>query len=90
MNGNSKQLFSIHDSEKSNHMIVFALGMNYCLRDTVRSKNMYTDKYSLTREQSIFLAKKKWDENVFCGMKMENRNVTFPQTQAILNSVFLE
>ncbi len=68
-------------------MIVFVLGMNYCLRDTVRSQNMYTDKYSLTREQSIFLARKKWDENVFCGMKMENRNVTFPQTQAILNGV---
>jgi hypothetical protein len=43
------------------------------------------DKFSLTREQSIFLAKKKWDENIYCGMKMENRNVTFPETQTILN-----
>lgn len=48
---------------------------------------MYADKYSLTREQSVFLAKKKWDENVFCGMKMESRNVTFPQTQTILHGV---
>lgn len=47
----------------------------------------YNDKYQLTREQSIFLAKKKWDENVYCGMKMENRAVTFPQTQTILNGV---
>lgn len=47
----------------------------------------YRDKYHLTREQSIFLAKKKWDENVYCGMKMENRAVTFPQTQTILNGV---
>lgn len=47
----------------------------------------YSDKYQLTREQSIFLAKKKWDENVYCGMKMENREVTFPQTKAILNGV---
>ena len=31
--------------------------------------------------------KKKWDENIYCGMKMENRNVTFPQTQTILNGV---
>ena len=30
---------------------------------------------------------KKWDENVYCGMKMENRAVTFPQTQTILNGV---
>ena len=29
----------------------------------------------------------KWDENVYCGMKMENRAVTFPQTQTILNGV---
>lgn len=31
--------------------------------------------------------KKKWDENVYCGMKMENRAVTFPQTKTILNGV---
>ena len=49
--------------------------------------NNYPDKYSLTSEQSIFLAKKKWDENVYCGMRMENRAVTFPQTKTILNGV---
>lgn len=48
---------------------------------------MFKDKYKLTKEQNIFLAKKKWDENVYCGMKMENRAVTFPQTQTILNGV---
>ena len=47
----------------------------------------YTDKYHLTAEQSLFLAKKKWDENIYCGMKMENRAVTFPQTKTILNGV---
>lgn len=46
-----------------------------------------TDKYHLTPEQSRFLAKKKWDENVYCGMKMENRAVTFPQTKTILEGV---
>lgn len=49
--------------------------------------NRYPDKYHLTADQSLFLAKKKWDENVYCGMKMENRAVTFPQTQTILNGV---
>lgn len=48
---------------------------------------IFIDKYNLTPEQSIFLAKKKWDENVYCGMKMENRAVTFPQTRTILNGV---
>lgn len=47
----------------------------------------YNDKYQLTPEQSLFLAKKKWDENVYCGMRMENRAVTFPQTKTILNGV---
>ncbi len=47
----------------------------------------YEDKYKLTSDQSIFLAKKKYDENVYCGMRMENRAVTFPQTQTILNGV---
>lgn len=47
----------------------------------------YKNKYCLSKEQSLFLAKKKWDENVYCGMKMENRNITFPQTKTILNGV---
>lgn len=47
----------------------------------------YKDKYNLNPQQSLFLAKKKWDENVYCGMRMENRAVTFPQTQTILNGV---
>ena len=41
----------------------------------------------MTPEQSLFLAKKKWDENVYCGMRMENRAVTFPQTKTILQGV---
>ncbi len=48
---------------------------------------MFENKYNLTPEQSLFLAKKKWDENVYCGMRMENRAVTFPQTKTILNGV---
>ena len=47
----------------------------------------YQNKYKLTPQQSAFLAKKKWDENVYCGMRMENRAVTFPQTRTILNGV---
>ena len=47
----------------------------------------YPDKFRMTPEQSHFLAKKKWDENVYCGMRMENRAVTFPQTKTILQGV---
>ncbi len=48
---------------------------------------IFEDKFKLTHEQSLFLAKKKWDENVYCGMRMENRAVTFPQTRTILSGV---
>lgn len=47
----------------------------------------FEDKYHLTPEQSRFLAKKKYDENIYCGMRMENRQVTFPQTRTILDGV---
>ena len=47
----------------------------------------YADKFQMTPEESLFLAKKKWDENVYCGMRMENRAVTFPQTKTILQGV---
>ena len=47
----------------------------------------YADKFRMAPEQSLFLAKKKWDENVYCGMRMENRNITFPQTKTILQGV---
>lgn len=41
----------------------------------------------MTKEQSVFLAKKKMDENIYCGMQMENRDITFPQTKTILDGV---
>lgn len=47
----------------------------------------FPNKFNLTPEQNLFLAKRKWDENVYCGMKMENRAVTFPQTRTILDGV---
>lgn len=49
--------------------------------------NAYIDKYQLTAQQSLFLAKKTWDLNIYCGMRMENRAVTFPQTKTILDGV---
>ncbi|MCL2757629.1 MAG: Fic family protein, partial [Coriobacteriia bacterium] len=45
------------------------------------------DRYHLTRDENVFLAKKHWSESIFSGMRMENRNVTFPQTQTILNGI---
>lgn len=47
----------------------------------------YKDKHSLTEKEELFLAKKFWDENVYCGMRMENRAVTFPQTKTIIEGI---
>ena len=51
------------------------------------SPSAFPDLFNLDRKQSIFLAKKLWDENVYCCMRMEGRNVTFPQTKTILEGV---
>lgn len=45
------------------------------------------NKYNLTLEQNIFLAKKNLVENVYAGARMEGLNVTFPQTKTILEGV---
>lgn len=48
---------------------------------------MFDDKYNLTREQNIFLAKKKLVDNIYSSAKLEGINVTFPETQALLDGV---
>jgi Fic family protein len=42
------------------------------------------NKFSLNRTENIFTIKKYWDESIYSSMLMEGRNVTFPQTKAIL------
>ena len=43
------------------------------------------DKYSMTLEQNIFLAKKELISNVYSNAKIEGINITFPETYSILN-----
>ncbi len=45
------------------------------------------DKYHLTLEQNVFLAKKYIVDNIYSNARMEGINVTFPQTQTILDGV---
>lgn len=53
---------------------------------TERDYNM-ENKYNLTQEQNIFLAKRNIVDNVYSNAKMEGINVTFPQTKTILDGV---
>ncbi len=45
------------------------------------------DKYKMTLEQNIFLAKRNLVDNVYANARMEGINVTFPQTKTILEGV---
>ena len=45
------------------------------------------DKFNLTLEENIFLAKKQLVSSIYMGAKIEGLNVTFPETQTILDGV---
>ena len=45
------------------------------------------DKYNMTIEQNLFLAKRNIVDNVYANARMEGLNITFPQTQTILDGV---
>ncbi len=45
------------------------------------------DKYNMTLEQNIFLAKRNLVDNVYSNARMEGLNVTFSQTKVILEGI---
>jgi len=45
------------------------------------------NRYQLTRAENVFIARKHWPDSIYSGMRMENRNVTFPQTETILAGI---
>ena len=45
------------------------------------------NKYTLTQEQNVFLAKRNIIDNIYANARMEGLNVTFPQTKTILEGV---
>ncbi len=45
------------------------------------------DKYSMSLEENIFVAKKLLISNIYNSARVEGCNVTFPQTQTILDGV---
>ena len=46
-----------------------------------------TDKFNMTLEENLFLAKKGIVSNVYNNAKLEGLNITFPETQTILEGV---
>ncbi len=45
------------------------------------------NKYNMTLEQNIFLAKRNLIDNIYASAKLEGLNVTFPQTKTILEGI---
>ncbi|VWL85354.1 Fic family protein [Oceanivirga miroungae] len=45
------------------------------------------DKFNMTKEQNIFLAKKEIKENIYNALKLEGSNATFLQTKKILEGI---
>ena len=45
------------------------------------------DKYQLTRDESVFLAKKELVSNIYNSAKLEGINTTYPDTKTILDGV---
>lgn len=45
------------------------------------------NKYNLTLEENVFLAKRNIIDNIYSNARMEGINVTFPQTKTILEGV---
>lgn len=48
------------------------------------------DKFTLTKEQNIFLAKRNIVDYIYKSANLEGINVTFPETQAIFDGVGVE
>lgn len=45
------------------------------------------NKFKMTREQNIFLAKRNLVDNIYSNAKMKGINITFPETKTILEGV---
>ena len=53
----------------------------------IKEEHDMKDKYNLTLEQNIFLAKRNLVDNIYANARMEGLNITFPETKTILEGV---
>lgn len=48
---------------------------------------MISDKYNMTKEENIFLAKRNIVESIYSNARIEGINITFPETEALYAGV---
>lgn len=51
---------------------------------------MFEDRYNLTLQQNIFLAKKLFVENIYYSARLEGCNITLPDTKTILDGMSVQ
>ena len=56
----------------------------YHVFEVKKEVNFMENKYNMTLEQNIFLAKRNLVDNVYANAKMEGINITFSQTKTII------
>ncbi len=57
------------------------------IKQKMQRNEKMENKYNMTREQNIFLAKRNLVDNIYAAARLEGLNVTFPQTKTILEGV---
>jgi hypothetical protein len=50
-------------------------------------ERMFADKFELTLEQNVFLAKKSLVQSIYNSARLEGCNITYPETKTILDGV---
>ncbi len=48
---------------------------------------MIADKYNMTKEENIFLAKRNMVDSIYSNARIEGINITFPETQALYSGI---
>ncbi len=48
---------------------------------------MIADKYNMTKEENIFLAKRNMVDSIYSNARIEGINITFPETQAVYSGI---
>ena len=48
---------------------------------------MILDKYNMTKEQNIFLAKRNIVDSIYSNARIEGINITFPETQNLYSGI---
>ena len=53
---------------------------------STEAESTYSDKYALTDKESIYLVKRFLVDNIYNSAKLENINITFPETKTLIEN----